>query len=210
MEKYSEVNINNFDNSLIAVIQIEGTNKFNVRYNDKLIRICSLNVCNTYGIKNVNNIYKISCIFGNNDFKNIFINIYERIKKIFSENKDITVKHPFGENNNKAIDFIIDKYTVIFNVTFTIPVLHNYYNLGDLLYKEIEFLPVISLPILEIKNGNIFLNFNLTELYINIKCKYTLPEINTIFNKSLIYEEQNPNYSSNSKSSNVKSYKLKN
>lgn len=80
--KYYKVNINDFNINLLTISQIEETDKFNVNYNNKLMKIYSLTKFDSYGIKKVNNIYKVSCIFTDDNYKNIYISIYKRIRKI--------------------------------------------------------------------------------------------------------------------------------
>lgn len=204
--KYYKVTINDFNTNLLTISQIGETDKFTVKYNDKLIKIYSPTICDSYGIKKVNNIYKISCIFKDNDYKNIFIEIYNKIKKVFNKNKDITIKHPLGNNYGQTIDFTIDKYTNIINLTLNDAIPIYYKDLEILLYKNIEFLPIIIFPYIEIKNNIIFLNFTLKELYIKIKYEYTFNDLNNIFlsekeqklndnskNKGKIYELDNNN-----------------
>lgn len=188
--KYYKVNINDFNSNLLTISQVEGTDKFNVKYNDKLMKIYSLSKHNSYGIKKVNNIYKISCIFKDDDYKNIYIEIYKKIKKILNKNKDIIIKHPLGDDNGKTIDFTIDKYTNIINITQNDAIPIFYKDLETLLYKNIEFLPIIIFPYIEIKNNVIFLNFILKELYIKIKYEYNFNELNNIFQNISLSENE--------------------
>lgn len=179
--KYYKININDFNPDLLTITQIEETDKFNVKYSNKLIKIYSPTKCDSYGIKKINNIYKISCIFKDEKYKNIYIEIYNKIKKVFNKNNDIIIKHPLGSDNKQTIDFTIDKYTNIINLTLndTIPIF--YKDLENILYKNIEFLPIIIFPYIEIKNNVIFINFILKELYIKFKYEYTINELSNIF-----------------------------
>lgn len=188
--KYYKVNINDFNSNLLTISQVEETDKFNVKYNDKLMKIYSLSKHDSYGIKKVNNIYKISCIFKDDDYKNIYIEIYKKIKKILNKNKDIIIKHPLGDDNGKTIDFTIDKYTNIINITQNDAIPIFYKDLETLLYKNIEFLPIIIFPYIEIKNNVIFLNFILKELYIKIKYEYNFNELNNIFQNISLSENE--------------------
>lgn len=188
--KYYKVNINDFNSNLLTISQVEKTDKFNVKYNDKLMKIYSLSKHDSYGIKKINNIYKISCIFKDDDYKNIYIEIYKKIKKILNKNKDIIIKHPLGDDNGKTIDFTIDKYTNIINITQNDAIPIFYKDLETLLYKNIEFLPIIIFPYIEIKNNVIFLNFILKELYIKIKYEYNFNEINNIFQNISLSENE--------------------
>lgn len=206
MHKYEDINVNNFNSNLIKAHDTDLNSKFNIKYNDKLMRITSLIVCESYGLKKIGNIYKISCIFNDLKFKNMFIDIYKRIKEIFTDNTEINIKHPFGNDNNKAIDFTIDKYTSIFNVTFNNILIHNYNNIDFFLYKDVTILPVIYFNVVEIKNETVYLNFNLSEIYINVKCKYSLQEVKKLFNEENLELKKDEK---NSKSS-LKQYKINN
>lgn len=178
--KYIDINENNFNSEYIKVVQIEETNKFNVEYNNKYMKIYSYNKLNSFGIKKSYNLYKISCIFNNERYKNIYIGIYEKIKKVFNKNPELNIKNPISKSD--TIDFIIEKNTNILLYTYNNvrPILYNELE-GFLYNNNIEFLPIVIFQYIEIKNDIIFLNFILKELYIHIKMEYTLSDLNNIF-----------------------------
>lgn len=99
--KYIDINENNFNSEYIKVVQIEETNKFNVEYNNKYMKIYSYNKLNSFGIKKSYNLYKISCIFNNERYKNIYIGIYEKIKKVFNKNPELNIKNPISKSDTR-------------------------------------------------------------------------------------------------------------
>lgn len=193
---YIKVFINDFHEDKINMKKLSD-DKFIIQYDRKPFYIVSEDKFNTFGIKSINSINKITLIFDNknnyhNKYKKIINDIYKKVKKYINDNlSDIDVINPLGEKNY-TLD--IDVYKSKYNTSTFFEVNNNNLisiNIHDI-NRSFSISPIIFLYQLIIVNKKLYFNYVIQEAYIQFEEPIMPKEfVLNIFNNKIKYSRDN-------------------